>query len=70
MSTISQILTYERDTTLAERLLSALFAPQLPRVDAIALRGQDDIAEQGSCGTAQPKQYRDALDRFNKTGRV
>ena len=61
---------YEYQATLAERLLSALFAPQLPTVGNVTLRGQDDITEQGSCGTAQPKQYRDALDRFNKTGRV
>jgi len=57
---------YEREATLAERLLSALFAPQLPTVGNVVLYGQDATEEQGSCGTAQPRQYRDALDRFNQ----
>ena len=61
---------YEYQATIAERLLSALFAPQLPTVGNVTLRGQDDITEQGSCGTAQVKPYRDAIDRFNKMGQL
>lgn len=45
-----------------ETILAKLFPPKLPRLHEWKSPGTE-YAEQGSCGKAQPKQYKDAIDR-------
>lgn len=52
-----------------ERILSTLFPPKLPRLSE-SRPEVIVVLEQGECGKAQRRPYRDALDRIRKTGKI
>jgi hypothetical protein len=54
-------------TKSVDLALSVLFPVRLPHIAYYAKVKYD---EQGSCGSARPKLYRDALDRIARTGGI
>ena len=57
------------DANMFERMLAMLFPVKLPKLT----QTRPEIVvfdEQGECGRAQIRPYRDALDRIRQTGRV
>lgn len=63
--------------TLITVLFEKLFPPKMGKVrepyafPLICADGYDSVIdEQGSCGRAKPKQYKDAIDRIAKTGEL
>ena len=55
---------------LVEYILSALWPPALPAADAGIFHFDRGYEEQGACGRAQEKPFRDGIDRFFKEQRA